>query len=122
FTKLFWQFLNRTTCKCVNNFSAFSPLRLHTFPLPFLLHFVSRSFTLTSPSHCLSFAFLSFSLCHSFPNPALLHVAFCIFSTLTLPQPQCPSAPATTRTPPQVARAWTEDKLQGGDRRAGNHR
>ncbi|WVZ20216.1 hypothetical protein V8G54_007538, partial [Vigna mungo] len=33
------------------------------------------SFTLTSPSHRLSFTFLSFPLCHSFPNPNFHFVA-----------------------------------------------
>ncbi|WVY89970.1 hypothetical protein V8G54_035484 [Vigna mungo] len=56
-------------------FSSLPHVLHHTFPLPFLLSFVSSSFTLTFPSHRLSFAFLSFPLSHSFPNPNFHFVA-----------------------------------------------
>ncbi|WVZ05184.1 hypothetical protein V8G54_018530, partial [Vigna mungo] len=90
------------------------------------LFFFTLSLFLSSPSHRLSFAFLSFPLSHSF-NPnfhfvALLHVAFCIFSTLTLLQPQCPSAPAATGLRRKLLELGRNDKLRGGDCRAGNHR
>ncbi|WVZ25149.1 hypothetical protein V8G54_003693, partial [Vigna mungo] len=109
--------------KTFPNFSAFSSLRLHTFrPLPSAFPPPSHS------SQHLPFAF-SFSLClyffhinFSFASPFLLHVAFCIFSTLTLFQPQCPSAPAATGLHRKLLELGWNDKLRGGDCRAGNHR